>query len=221
MCGFINRPAPIRVGSSFKEATMPWTKRRGIYYLYTMTYLSIDLDYWCQRKSALPPDAFFDKVLGLKLPICLAPLHHQLLDHINNSGCRHLINVDAHSDLSNTKAVKWRLNEGTWVNYVKWKKRGTFEWRYPLIHYWPHDGFCHWDKNPFTNEFRTGWKKASYADGLNHLPWDSITAIGIVPSFHYCFYNHIDEIATRLGIVDWKHKNLTELENVSPYMRAF
>jgi len=93
------------------------------------TYLSIDLDYWNGlRKRSI--DAFFKHVFRLGLPIWVAPFHDQLLPHINQHDCNCLVNVDYHSDISDYEP-RLRLTEGTWANFVKWKRKGTFIWRYP------------------------------------------------------------------------------------------
>ena len=53
--------------------------------------------------------------------------HQQLLRHVNESGAEKLINVDAHSDIC-ARSETTRLQCGTWISYVKWRKSGTYVW---------------------------------------------------------------------------------------------
>ncbi len=122
------------------------------------TYLSIDLDYFNGRDESLV--TFFDKVLRQYITPKIVRYHHELLPHIDASGCTKLINIDFHSDLCESC---YELNEGTWVNYVRWRTKGLYEWRYPVKE--PDESnYCHALINPFTTE--SEWKEVKLKQGL-------------------------------------------------------
>ncbi len=60
------------------------------------------------------------------LPIIGVMNHQQILNEVNSSGARRLINVDAHSDLAGTDCDE--LNCGTWVSYVRWRRSSEYIW---------------------------------------------------------------------------------------------
>jgi hypothetical protein len=169
-------------------------------------FLSIDLDYWAHgRKHQC--DVFFKKVYALGLPIHAAYEHDHLLDVINSSQCTTLINVDFHSDLCDTPAEGWELsdlNEGTWGNFVSWRERGTFIWRYPSsLCLKPGNGYCHNDVNPFEKP-ASGWREARKRQGVAGIPWDSIKAVGVCLSPDWIGRTSvIREPIDRLGMQDW------------------
>ena len=179
------------------------------------TYLSIDLDYWSYstEQSAV---RCFDRVFSLGLPIYVAPYHHQLLTHMNESACDTLINVDFHSDLCDLHDPPHDLlNEGTWGNFVSWQKNGRFIWRYPSG---PrvHDGYCHARLNPFTKN-ASGWKKTEMKKGLSDLPWDSVQAIGVCLSKYWLGSAPITPVTNRLGITHWRYIPNKEQINLTPF----
>ena len=99
-------------------------------------YFSIDLDYWAKFNSTTDADSFFDQVFNLKLPCHIVASHEQLLPYIKTSKCRHVYNVDYHSDLadfgSRPNEGKESLSEGNWVNYVNFRhKGGEYIWFAP------------------------------------------------------------------------------------------
>jgi hypothetical protein len=49
-----------------------------------------------------------------------------MLDSVNASKARSLVNVDEHSDLADRKCD--RFNCGTWVSYVVWRHEGSYTW---------------------------------------------------------------------------------------------
>ena len=169
------------------------------------TYLSIDLDYWngLRRRSI---DIFFKHVFQLGLPIWVAPFHDQLLPHINQHDCDTLINVDYHSDISDYEPRRLPLTGGTWANFVKWKKHGTFIWRYPQAECLSHDGgYCHLHKNPFKNAACARWGECLNRAGLRGIPWHTVKAVGVSLSAFWINRrnNPLLPITRVLGIDHW------------------
>ena len=174
------------------------------------TYLAIDLDYWngLPRQSI---NAFFARVFRLRLPIWVAPFHHQLLPHINQNPCDQLINVDYHSDICECGDLP--LNEGTWGNFVKWRKHSTFIWRYPDQRCLSRGtGYCHSDKNPFEDATCTDWRCLKQ-EGLRNLPWSTVKAVGVSLSWNWIEgSNPCVPITKILGIARWLEWTSTEQE---------
>lgn len=74
---------------------------------------------------------------------CLAPIsavmnHHQMLDKVNNFAGNTLFNLDSHSDLADKDVQDF--NCGTWISYVKWRRKGKYIWGHNLGN--PCDGCC-------------------------------------------------------------------------------
>lgn len=93
------------------------------------TYLSIDMDYWNGRTPAYTRRSLFSLLKRLKkkrVPMIACMNHQQMLNHVNDSNARRLINLDTHSDLAQPAVTM--LNCGTWVSYVKWRQKGEFVW---------------------------------------------------------------------------------------------
>ena len=89
------------------------------------TYLSIDLDFWNDLNAA---DITLSRLLLRRgdIPAIAVMNHQQLLQSINRSGADFLVNVDEHSDLTNTDVNIFTC--GTWVSYVKWRTQGQYLW---------------------------------------------------------------------------------------------
>ena len=152
-------------------------------------YLSIDLDYWAKFNSTTDADSFFDQVFNLKLPCHIVASHEQLLPYIKTSKCRHVYNVDYHSDLadfgSRPNEGKVSLCDGNWVNYVNFRRKGgEYVWFAPSKDNFKVDnGYCHLWKNPFLcPSVRSDWKKARKEIGWKNVPWHRIKAVGITLS---------------------------------------
>ena len=142
-------------------------------------YLSIDLDYWRAERSAKAATRFFKKLFGeLDLPIMTALHHHHLIPHTNSFDVDTVINIDAHSDISD-RGEKMTLDEGNWVNFVEGRKRSTYVWRYPrnscLTH---HSGYCHHGLNPFETDC-TEWARVKKTRGLARIPWSNVVGVGV------------------------------------------
>jgi hypothetical protein len=146
------------------------------------TYLSIDLDYWHECRKAI---SFLSKVAQLDVPMIIVSHHDMLVDHINKSGCRHLINVDYHDDIVgyNKDGTLISLEEGSWVSHVRWAGSGVYEWRHPhhshisrLI-----NGVC--DDLLETNTHNNHpWKEVIIKRGLDAIPLEQVRLVGFCVS---------------------------------------
>ena len=93
------------------------------------TYLSIDIDFWEDlSKDYLQKDLhrLVTELNKRQVPIIAVMNHQQLLPHVSESGARRLVNVDQHSDLADFIVEK--LDCGSWVSYVSWRKKGEYVW---------------------------------------------------------------------------------------------
>jgi len=151
-------------------------------------YLSIDLDYWANHClfSAKQCNTFFQKLANVNenvKQIKFVRHHEGLLHHASDSSCDTLVNVDFHSDLTNYYPEdKKVITEGTWVNFVSWRKSGTFIWMLPNKSFekW---GFCQ-DAMIFQNfedlNFKsTEWKKIKKQIGTKNIKWENVYAVGV------------------------------------------
>lgn len=97
------------------------------------TYLSVDLDFWNNLKpKQLEADLrrIISHAQKENIPINAVMNHQQMLPLVNNSGATRLLNIDTHSDLASFDVQSF--NCGTWVSYVKWRKRGAYAWYHRL-----------------------------------------------------------------------------------------
>ena len=166
-----------------------------------MTYMSVDLDYFREGHS---PTAFMRRVFALGVEMLVVAQHDQLLDHVNQSCCRTLVNVDAHSDIVDDPCD---FNEGTWVNHVSWRAEGTYEWRHPPgydVH-----GYCHARVNPF-REPCSGWQSVRRKQGLAGIPWSEISHVGICLSSRWLDEARVQPIVERLGVSKWLKMSYAE-----------
>jgi len=96
-------------------------------------YLSLDIDFW-NRVPAETVVEYLDAVTkyaqdkGIRVRGYMN--HHHMLDAVSKCPVKVLVNVDEHSDLSDTDCNE--LNCGTWVGYVPWRKKGTYIWYHSL-----------------------------------------------------------------------------------------
>jgi len=185
------------------------------------TYLSIDLDYWRNHTSPEACTRFFKAVWKTGLPVYTSFYHHHLLGHVNESGCRRLINVDYHSDLSDlVSGHVLTFEEGTWVNFVDWRHKGEFIWRFPSTQICVNeeDGYCHAHTNPFQHNV-SGWGTATKRVGVYGIPWRDITAIGVCLSPDWISKpSIIAEPLSRLRIEPWvKRYDQAVAHNETPY----
>lgn len=166
------------------------------------SYLSIDLDYWQKEKNDVACRVFFEKVFRLKLPILVVDSHERLLWHVNKSRADILYNVDYHSDFvgyknkaEEEKDRKRKPKDGTWINYVKWRRNGEVHWMYPEAKCYGScqmsaqrgSGAC-WvepSENPFRKSTRFDWKSARRSLGNSDVQWDTVVAVGLSISSNY------------------------------------
>lgn len=103
-------------------------------------FLSIDMDFFDELVSwnSCSPAKFRNKlfmwlaelyVIACKrqIPFNACMNHQQMLNAVNNSSVRVLKNYDLHSDVCILKRC-YELGCGNWVNYVRWRKNGTYIW---------------------------------------------------------------------------------------------
>ena len=144
-----------------------------------VAFLSIDLDYWSHVSNPNYAKRFFRRLLrNFGRPIMVA-LHHHLLAHVNNRGrgFNTLINIDYHSDLNS--GPDGEFTEANWVNYVNFREKGTFIWRYPDGRCLSsHTGYCHSGDNPFESDC-SGWARVKMRHGLARIPWNCVREIGV------------------------------------------
>ena len=167
------------------------------------TYLSIDLDYFNDK----PPEQlvkFFYKVRNWYGKPILVESHEGLVQHVNDTKPKLLINVDMHSDYLEFEELKEGLNSschcGNWVNYVK--DVPSYRWLAPnrdvtafrRIMFNGSELYLSKGKGRGDNieEFYTRRGKANrhIPDakiwyGLSRINWDGIAAIGIAISSEY------------------------------------
>lgn len=89
------------------------------------TYLSIDIDFWNDLDAA---EVTLCKLLLQRgeVPISAVMNHQQLLSSVNDSGADLLVNVDEHSDLTDSGVTIFEC--GSWVSYVEWRHYGRYLW---------------------------------------------------------------------------------------------
>lgn len=132
-------------------------------------YLSIDIDYWsvpgCNRDQMI---SYLQRAIDCTDNLKVFLMHDEMLNHVNCSGASTLYNVDYHSDLADMIRGTQKdedLNEGTWVNYVKFSPDGFFRWYYPEKECFEGEmmGRCESEDNPFVkNSYDIcGWNRVS------------------------------------------------------------
>jgi hypothetical protein len=82
------------------------------------------------------------------------------------------------TDLPRDQALVF--NEGTWANFVDWRRFGTFVWRYPSPECLERGvGYVHDQENPFLNPQAAHWQMTRKRIGLWGIPWASVKAVGV------------------------------------------
>jgi hypothetical protein len=115
------------------------------------TYLSVDVDFWLEPTRAREQLYRLMQHIG-KRPIIAVMNHQQMLREVNASKAKRLTNIDAHSDLAESSVSK--LNCGTWISYVTWRKQGEYIWIRPDVGY---QNSCNGDDRAIWNA-GTDWK---------------------------------------------------------------
>jgi hypothetical protein len=161
-------------------------------------YLSIDLDYWFMSnvEDVTGADLFLQKVFALKKPIFVTTYHDGLLKDLNKKHIDKIIHVDFHSDLATEPISKKELNEGTFLNFYKWRKSCIYEWRYPdtEICFTIGNGRCDWhnfddEKNKPIEKWdpsKMGYKEVKRKKGLKGINLKKVDWIGISLSPNWC-----------------------------------
>lgn len=183
------------------------------------SYLSVDLDFWCEKNDDRKSTNFFRKVLELNLPLYVVKSHEQLLDDINKHSYDNIYNVDFHSDFfgfhSRTEMIKWKKknpypDEGQWGVFVKWRRKGSFHWMYPKesccydINGGRGDGAC-WETetdDPYLEGTYCDWKSVFADLGINRIRWDTIYAVGVSASPEWIYIPSVKKVLKALGIYD-------------------
>jgi hypothetical protein len=117
------------------------------------TYLSVDVDFWCDAEQARQQLHLLLKSRSLRRITTACMNHQQMLREVNASGARRLRNIDAHSDLAEQNVEV--LNCGTWVSYVSWRKEGEYIWVRPDRNF---NGSCNGHSGTWNND--TDWKRS-------------------------------------------------------------
>ena len=100
-------------------------------------YLSIDLDFWATKTMSPADQDWLWSMLRRAAAVRCYRQHDQALNHINDpriaADGRELWNLDTHSDLAgyDPSGKPPRLNEGTWVDHVRWSRAERFLWIHP------------------------------------------------------------------------------------------
>lgn len=89
-------------------------------------YLSVDVDYWNDPEPCRKQLRLLMNRIGSRIPVLAVMNHQQMLPEVNASEAQRLINIDEHSDLAESSVGK--LNCGTWISYVRWRKDGEYIW---------------------------------------------------------------------------------------------
>ncbi len=177
------------------------------------SYLSIDLDYWMYDHDQKESVKFFKKVFQLGLPITVVKTHEQMLPHINELEVDTVFNVDYHSDIFGFETeedlmsqLDYEPNEGSWGNYVKWRREACFHWMYPELRCYNREdnigGSCWTCKgdNPYIKGVLKEWRKCKRNHGTKNLDWNSVVAIGVAQSPSYYTKSTVVAIYKTLGI---------------------
>lgn len=97
------------------------------------SFLSIDIDFWSEPRIEPDLNTFLEQLTLLAAekhtPLTAVENHHQMLEIVNNSMAKKLINIDAHSDLAATDIDF--ISCGTWISYVTWRQAGEYHWICP------------------------------------------------------------------------------------------
>ena len=154
------------------------------------TYLSIDLDYWNENRDYKNLRNILSFAKNSCPNIRIVDSHEEIIDHVNNSRCTNIINLDYHSDISDfDDNNSTYLNCGTWANYISFRFKGTYTWLHPHISERTIDeGYCHVNFNPFEVPRVSGWNEVIKECTLSpekYIDWGDIRAVGIAFSYEW------------------------------------
>jgi hypothetical protein len=150
------------------------------------TYLSVDLDYWgsFERLHKTLINKFIERVVSLNVPVHVVISHEEILPRINNYKIKNLVNIDYHADIVD-ECGKFDLNEGTWANFYKYRKKCNFIWHHPMPVHEMRLGRCdsfykqHWHDMP------TGFKSLQSKYTLRGFNWADIREVCFAISPEY------------------------------------
>jgi len=163
------------------------------------SYLSVDIDYWNKAKHRTACTRFIRQVLRLEVPTLVVLSHDELLKDVDRSGCNRIEHVDYHSDVADwpedpvcirghAHCVHYHepyFDEGTWLSFVRWRKRGELLWRFPTWGCYRRGwGTCHGDRDPFKVDC-SGWGEIGLKLGLRGIPWHDVARVGVAVSREY------------------------------------
>jgi hypothetical protein len=101
-----------------------------------LAFLSIDLDYFDGTISGKTFDELMNFIFSNLKKIKIYVEHEEILEDVNSSKARTLINIDKHDDYTYTSSKnRNQLNCGNWVDFVSWKKSGEYIWVLPYYNY--------------------------------------------------------------------------------------
>lgn len=171
-------------------------------------YVTIDLDYWIDHSGTNDSNQFFQKVFSLDCPKVVVASHESVVRYANKAKCRTIYNIDYHSDIVNSHGyTEMRFDEGTWANYIKWRKHGTFIWKHPHRYSNLEDGYCHSPMeqgyNPFDKAEYAGWQTVRRSKGLAGIPWDDVVEICICLSPDWTVVESVKDVLRTIGREDW------------------
>jgi hypothetical protein len=175
------------------------------------TYLSVDLDYWHTAKDSNAGE-LTATVLKLCIPVSVYIDHHRVLKDLRGKSYVKVINIDEHDDLPSDLINK--LDEGTWVGRVPFRRKATYEWRYPVTGGSPCDGVdgdTTWGPESrrqrrkeglfeIGREGICGWKKLQRRPGLADIEFDRIAAASFILSPAYVAVAEIKDALTALAL---------------------
>jgi len=177
-------------------------------------YLSIDLDFWMHEGNTQKANQFFNKVFSLDVPKLFVIEHEELLKDINESKAKILYNLDYHSDICSDNQIhkEEKAEDGTWVNFVSWSKKGKYVWICPDVEecYECSAGTCHGEDefDPFKYPIEHSWRSIIVTQKLKTIDWRRITNVGICLSPCYTCANSIKDVTKKLGLSENKLYNL-------------
>jgi hypothetical protein len=165
-------------------------------------YLSVDLDFWCDHVDARAANRFFEKVLGLNVPVTFVIEHEELVKDIKKvKGLTTLYNVDYHSDLVAHKDRGRRIEDHNWANFVAARKQAEFFWLVPDKDCYTRDrGTCHGGGlDPFEHPKQSGGKNCKIRS-IRVINWEKIQRVGICLSPLFVEIDSVTPVIERLGV---------------------
>jgi len=159
------------------------------------SYLSIDLDYWCDHKTAQSATRFFNRVFSLGKPITIVAEHDDLLPDVNRMKGDILYNFDSHEDYCVPNAKAGRPCDGDWVSWVKWRHNARYVWAYPATSTWQYSYKNVWSRHDW-REIR------GMCGGYSQIQWHAVKRVGVCISPLYTTLRTVKPVLERMGLYD-------------------